>query len=502
MESKIIYGVVVALCIISIPSAYAEFTFDFKFGSEGIGNTQFKEPTDVILDRNDRMIYVVDKDNNRISVFDNNNKRFLSPHGQFCDITDLDKCDNTKDGAEKVGDGQFNGPTSIAKNRSTFFVVDSDNHRVQIFDDFWRFVSEFGSDNSRDPDYFNSAAGIAFQDLSSGDDRIIVSDSVEDSISVFAIDGIFEFKFKLSDLRGQSNFDGPTNMAVDNDRLYISDTDKDRIVILDLKNRCSSGSAEIRAGVCFVDVFGRSGDGEGEFRSPRGLAFDSANDLLYVADSRNDRIQVFEIVNRNTCPSGTTEIIDGVCFVEAFGSQGTGNGKFNTPIGIALDSDNEKLYVADSLRHRIQVFDLTTTTPTSSGSPNKPTNLKASSISDTSIFLSWDEPDVSRSAPNISGYRIHYQTNTGEYVSITDDTASTATSFVHNGLDPNNSYRYRVYSIDSDGKLSSASSGVTVTPKHTQMPTLTATITSPTSVVLSWFPPSNTFGQSINFLHD
>ena len=29
------------------------------------------------------------------------------------------------------------------------------------------------------------------------------------------------------------------------------------------------------------------------------------------------------------------------------------------------------------------------------------------------------------------------------------------------------------------------------------MPTLFATITSPTSVVLSWFPPSETFGQSI-----
>ena len=66
--------------------------------------------------------------------------------------------------------------------------------------------------------------------------RIIVSDSVDDSISVFDIDGIFEFKFKLSELADQSNFNGPTNMVVDNDRLYISDTGNDRIVILDLKD--------------------------------------------------------------------------------------------------------------------------------------------------------------------------------------------------------------------------------------------------------------------------
>ena len=503
MESKIIYGIVVALCIISVQSAYAEFTFDFEFGSSGNSRTSLGEPTDVILDKRDNRIYVVDNTKDRISVFDNNSERFLFNHGNLCDIADPIDCDIGERGADNDGDGQFNGPTSIAKDGSdTFFVVDSDNDRVQIFkSDPWEFESKFGPSSRNADNYFNSAAGIAFQDLRSGNGRIIVSDNVDDSISVFDIDGIFKFKFKLSDLKGQSNFDGPTNMVVDDDRLYVSDTRKDRIIILDLKNKCSSGSAEIRAGVCFVDVFGRSGDGEGEFRSPRGLAFDSDNDLLYVADSRNDRIQVFEIVNRNTCPSGTTEIIDGVCFVEEFGLQGQGDGRFNTPVGIALDSDNEKLYVADSLNHRVQVFDLTTattTTTTTSSSSSKPTGLKAIPISDTSILLSWDEPNVSSNAPRISGYSIEYRTTSGQYVSVTDDTASTATSFVHNGLDLNNSYSYRVYSIDSDGERSSASSGVTAKPKHTQMPTLTATITSPTSVVLSWFPPSNTFEQSIN----
>ena len=485
----------VVLCIVSIPSAYAEFTFDFDFGSSS-GSGELTEPTDVILDRNDRRIYVVDKDNNRISVFDNNNNgRFSTHHGEFCDITDLNNCDSTENGAGKEGDGQFNGPTSIAKNKSTFFVVDSGNDRVQKFDDSWKFQLEFGS-NSRANDYFNSAAGIAFQDLSSEDDRIIVSDSVEDSISVFDIDGIFEFTFKLSELDGLDDFNGPTNMVVDNDRLYVSDTRNDQIVILDLKDRCPSRS-EIREGVCFVDTFGTSGRDEGEFHKPRGLAFDSTDNLLYVADSDNDRIQVFEM-DSNNCPRAD-KIIDRVCFIEEFGSQGAGNGKFNTPLGIALDSDNEKLYVADSGNDRIQVFDLEISpSSSSSSSSSKPINLEAIPISDTSIFLSWDEPNVSRNAPNISGYRIHYQTNTGEYVSITDDTASTATSFVHKGLDPNSSYRYRVYSIDSGGEPSSvSSSSKAVIPIHTRAPTLTATVTSPTSVVLSWFPPSETFGQTI-----
>ena len=122
MESKIIYGIVVALCIVSIPSAYAEFTFDFKFGSSS-GRDQLTEPTDVILDRRDNNIYVVDKGSDRISVFTNNNDgRFSAHYGNHCvTATSLPDCDQGEPGAIQDGDGQFNKPTSIAKNRSHVF---------------------------------------------------------------------------------------------------------------------------------------------------------------------------------------------------------------------------------------------------------------------------------------------------------------------------------------------------------------------------------------------
>ena len=108
--------------------------------------------------------------------------------------------------------------------------------------------------------------------------------------------------------------------------------------------------------MCFVDDFGTAGNGEGKFDEPSGLAFDEDNGLLYVADTENNQVQVFEIISGNTCPSGTEEVIDGVCFVEEFGTSGANDGMFNSPTGLALDEDNGLLYVADRDNDRVQII--------------------------------------------------------------------------------------------------------------------------------------------------
>lgn len=62
---------------------------------------------------------------------------------------------------------------------------------------------------------------------------------------------------------------------------------------------------------------------------------------LYVVDSGNNRVQVFDY-------SGN--------FKFSFGSYGTGNGQFDNPYGIT--SDNNYLWVTDSGNHRVQKFTL------------------------------------------------------------------------------------------------------------------------------------------------
>jgi hypothetical protein len=89
----------------------------------------------------------------------------------------------------------------------------------------------------------------------------------------------------------------------------------------------------------FVNAWGTQGGGNGQFQSPGGVAVDSAGSV-YVADSGNHRIQKFTAAG---------------VFITKWGSNGTGDGQFSGPQGITVDSlDN--VYVADTGNNRIQKF--------------------------------------------------------------------------------------------------------------------------------------------------
>lgn len=102
----------------------------------------------------------------------------------------------------------------------------------------------------------------------------------------------------------------------------------------------------------FSKKWGELGTGGGEFNNPGGVAV-SHSGILYVADTGNNRIQQFRLAT--PCPSGTSQIVTGVCFVKTWGALGTGNGQFNNPSDVAIDS-SERVYVADTGNNRIQMF--------------------------------------------------------------------------------------------------------------------------------------------------
>ena len=135
-------------------------------------------------------------------------------------------------------------------------------------------------------------------------------------------------------------FDAPFSAIVDSSgNVFVSDTINNRIQKFQLSNPCPAGTKQIVSGICFVTKWGSQGTADGQFNYPYGIAVDSSGNV-FVVDTGNHRIQKFT-------NSGT--------FVTKWGSQGTANGQFEGHRNIAIDLSGN-VFVADTENHRIQKF--------------------------------------------------------------------------------------------------------------------------------------------------
>ena len=90
-----------------------------------------------------------------------------------------------------------------------------------------------------------------------------------------------------------------------------------------------------------VEQWGRRGTNIGQLTLPRAIAVNSRGDLFVSEYTTVDRVQGFSPQEKQP-------------FVY-FGKSGTGNGEFNRAEGLGIGPD-DRIYVADSCNHRIQIF--------------------------------------------------------------------------------------------------------------------------------------------------
>lgn len=123
--------------------------------------------------------------------------------------------------------------------------------------------------------------------------------------------------------------------------------------------------------------------------------------------------------------------------------------------------------------------------------------LSANPSSATSVSLSWSPPTNDGGSP-ITGYKIEYSSDASQYNILVANTGNTQTSYTHNSLTTGKTYTYRVTAINAIG-VGNPSNTISVQPHETLTPNITSAVAiSPTSISISWTPPSQTYGQIIN----
>jgi DNA-binding beta-propeller fold protein YncE len=115
-----------------------------------------------------------------------------------------------------------------------------------------------------------------------------------------------------------------------------------------LQSTMKSNNSVAKDNIKFTDLgnkfnykWGTLGSGNGQFHQPGDVAVNSLNGYVYVADSFNNRIQVFDS--------------DGN-YISEWGAAGIENGQFNHPNNIAISPWGD-IYVTDTGNNRIQKFD-------------------------------------------------------------------------------------------------------------------------------------------------
>ncbi len=204
------------------------------------------------------------------------------------------------------------------------FVSDGELHHVLVFNAKHELQTGFGDNVMKDPN------GIA---IDTENRFIYVADTELDQVLVYDADSYKLLRRigttgKAHTLTDPGDFSKPTNVAVDKDgNLYVSDTWNDRIEVFD-------------ADGVFIRTWGKNGDGPGDFARPKGIAIDS-DGHVWVADAMLNRLQVFT-------PEGRLLL--------GMGGFGILPGQFEALTGLCVDTKLHRIFTSEQMLGRTQMY--------------------------------------------------------------------------------------------------------------------------------------------------
>ena len=162
----------------------------------------------------------------------------------------------------------FRFPMGVSvSTEGLIYICDRDNRRVTVHDEEGKFLFSFGSEGSG-PGCFDRPRDITF----GSDGLVYVTDYGNIRVYVCSKEGTFMRNFK-------SEYAPTCIAATSDDHLVITSHHSATVMVYTLEGK-------------LVHKFGRSGSDPGRFDGPVGICVDD-DGLVYVADIRNKRVQVF-----------------------------------------------------------------------------------------------------------------------------------------------------------------------------------------------------------------
>ena len=320
----------------------------------------FSYPFDLVLGDED-VLYVLNRGQFGVGV---------SKRVGVCTVNSEDYLGNI--GGVVAGDGKLDWPNSLAIDREgNFYISDEAQQRIVIFDKQGEFLRKWGVKGSGDGE-FDRPAGIAFD----RDENLLVVDGLNNRVQRYTKDGAFLNSWGGGG-KGDGEFNNPWGITVDRmGDVYVADWRNDRIQKFDAQGK-------------HLASLGSSGQGDGEFHRPSGVAVDRDGDI-YVADWGNERVQVLgpdgEFLGKFRGEGGGTRWSDDFFKgdptylalrqkadmepePEPWPVDITKNASaaieklFWGPTSVQVD-DEGRIFVTDSCRHRVQVYQkVTASTP-------------------------------------------------------------------------------------------------------------------------------------------
>ncbi|NMD68839.1 6-bladed beta-propeller [Bacillus sp. DNRA2] len=220
--------------------------------------------------------------------------------------------------------GDFNEPLAKPMDVSVIddlvYVSDAKSKQVKVYDQSGTPVFQFGKEGTKEGE-FKFPYGVA------GDTKgnVYVADMYNANISIFDSKGKFIKYFKDEEKVLKS----PGGLRIFDEKLYVTDIKANKVFVFKLN------------GDKVMEIGGPGAD-EGKFLAPNAVTVDD-DGQIYVADSANNRVQVFDKAGK------FIKIING-------SEDGKGDTIFLNPRGVAVDS-NGVLYVVNNLSHTIYAFD-------------------------------------------------------------------------------------------------------------------------------------------------